>query len=100
MSVTIGVTIKATLGVTIGVESIVGTTVTFGVTNAQVAFGVSSVTLKVAEGVSIGVQAMAVNAVTIGVSIGEKNVTRVKILKKLTMKKNVVYLAAPYNTLL
>jgi hypothetical protein len=55
--VTIGVTIGATLGVTIGVEIIVGTSVAFGVTNAELAFGVKSVTLKVAEGVSIGVLA-------------------------------------------
>ena len=67
---TIGVTIGATLGVTIGVEAIVGTSVAFGVTNAEVAFGVKSVTLKVAEGASIGVLAVAVNAVTIGFSIG------------------------------
>ncbi len=70
MSVTIGVTIEATLRVTIGVEAIVGTSIAFGVTNAEVAFGVKSVTLKVAEGVGIGVLALAVNAVTIGVSIG------------------------------
>ena len=68
----IGVVIGATLGVTIGVKAIVGTSVTFGVTNAKVAFGVKSCTLKVAEGVNIGVQAVAINAVTIGVSIGEK----------------------------
>ena len=84
---TIGVTIGATLGVTIGVEAIVVTRVTFGVTITKVAFGVKSVTLKVADGVSIGAQAMAVFAVTVGVSIGEKNRTRFKIIKKLTMKK-------------
>ena len=52
-----GATIGATLGVTIGVEAIVGTSVAFGVTNAEDAFGVKSVTLKVAEGVNIGVLA-------------------------------------------
>jgi hypothetical protein len=68
--VTIGVTIGAALVATIGVEAIVGTSVAFGVINAEVAFGVKSDTLKVAEGVSIGVLASAVMAVTIGVSIG------------------------------
>jgi hypothetical protein len=70
MCVPNGVTIGATLGVTIGVEAIVGTSVAFGVTNAEVAFGVKSDTLKVADGVSIGVLALTVKAVTIGVSIG------------------------------
>jgi hypothetical protein len=79
-------------------EALVGKSVTFGVTNAEVAFGVKSVTLKVANGVSTGLLAMVVIAVTIGVSIGEKNRTRVKIIKKLTMKRNVVYLAVLYNT--
>ena len=46
---TIGVTIGATLGATIGVEAIVGTSVTFEVTNAEVAFGVKSAILKVAD---------------------------------------------------
>ena len=95
-----GVTIGATLRVTIGVEAIVGTRVTFGVTNTEVVFGVKSVTHIVADGVSIRVHALTVFAVTIGVSIREKNRTRVKILKKLTMKKNVVYLAVLYSTLL
>ena len=84
---TIGVTIGATLGVTIGFEAIVGTSVTFGVTNAEVTFGVKSVTLKVVEGVNIGVQVSAVNTMTIGASIGGKNRARVKVLNKLTMKK-------------
>ena len=65
-------TIGATLGVTIGVEAIVVTSVTFGVTIAEVAFGVKSVTLGVAVGVTIGVLAMAVNGVTFEVSNGKK----------------------------
>ena len=60
----------ATLVATIGVEAIVSTSVAFGVTNAEVEFGVKTDTLKVAEGVNIGVLALAVKAVTIGVSIG------------------------------
>ena len=72
-----GVTIRETHGVTIGVEAIVGRSVTFGVTNAEVAFGVKSVTLIVADGVSNGVHALAVFAVTIGV----------KNPKKKTMKR-------------
>jgi hypothetical protein len=47
--VTNGVTIGVTLGVTIGVEAIVGTSVTFEVTNAEAAFGVKSAILKVAD---------------------------------------------------
>jgi hypothetical protein len=44
-----GVTIGATLGVTIGVDAIVGTRVTFEVSNTVAAFGVKSVILKVAD---------------------------------------------------
>jgi hypothetical protein len=44
-----GVTIGATLGVTIGVDAIVGTRVTFEVSNAEAAFGVKSAILKVAD---------------------------------------------------
>jgi hypothetical protein len=47
--VTNGVAIGALLGVTIGVEEIVGTRVTFEVTNAEAAFGVKSAILKVAD---------------------------------------------------
>ena len=79
-----GVTIVVTLGVTIGVEAIVGTRVTFEVTNAEAAFGVKSVILGVADSVSSGVPLWVVIAVSIGVSIGEKNRTIVKMIKKIS----------------
>ncbi len=80
--VTNGVTIGATLRVTIGVEAIVGTRLTLGVTNAEAVFGVKSVILKVADSDSSGVLSLVDIAVSIGVSIGEKNRTIVKMIKK------------------